>query len=648
MLQLIKKIAVVTALNFIVSGAHAQPSCHSVITPGLDLIQQSHLVSSLDPNKTLSFTIWLKLRNKQQLDELAQDVYNPQSVNYHHFLTQATYEQQFAPSAHTETMVQQYFIQHGMSAHVRNHSIRVRGTVAQINHALHIHMNRYRHHNHLFYANAELPHLPPKLSSVILGITGLNSGKKTHSNPIKTKVRKEKTMHQLDFVWNQFAPTALPTDTSLSGFTGAQLQKTYNLSNIPPVNGVHLDGKGQTLVIVDKCGTNGPVDILNDANTYFNENGITPFTTTGVKKNFAIINSDGTPFKKCPDASSFSREIVLDIESSHTIAPGDNTVLVLGKDQQTTLIDVIHTLINNNYTIAGFSNAYVISNSWSDPETSYNTVLEQTLELASAHGISVNFSSGDCGDNTYATSGKCTGSSNTPVVNYPSSSAYVTAVGATAVFVDASYRYAFETVWGTVRPSGNSYAYDGGTGGGISKCYGPVAWQDSIDTFTAGGYGVISDFHRRRSLPDVAMLGDPQTGLLIIAEGQQVKDGGTSLACPLFSATLILVNQARNLLNKGTPIGHAAPYLYQSNSLLLTSNALRLIIPPAIMISGATPPPATTIQGVPAPASAFTIHNATFGWDSSLTIEPEKQFWNDAVGVGSPNIPNFVTIMANM
>ncbi|MDI1351609.1 MAG: S8 family serine peptidase, partial [bacterium] len=372
--------------------------------------------------------------------------------------------------------------------------------------------------------------------------------------------------------------------------------------------------------------------------------------TSGSGKNFAIINANGTPFKSCPNASSFSTEIALDVESSHTIAPGGNTVLVLGRsDQKSTLTDVITSLIRNKYTIAGFSNSYVISNSWSGIERTRDTSLETTLELAAAAGISVNFSSGDCGDNTYSNNKKCTSSSSSPpTVDYPSSSAYVTAVGATALFVDKHFRYAFETVWGTVKKLNGILSYDGGTGGGISQFYGPVSWQVPISNFTAGGYGLISHYGNHRALPDIAMLGDPRTGLLITAHNAQVQDGGTSLACPLFSATLVLVNQARNLLHKGTPIGQAAPYLYQKNAVLLAKRALNLIVPPALIISGATPPPATSINGTPAPASAFSIKNKTFGWDSSLTVEPEEQFWNDGVGVGSPNIPNFVQTMANM
>ncbi|CEG56619.1 S53 family peptidase [Legionella fallonii] len=648
----LKKVALLLlpySLVAMTSYASQPKSLLSVSNPGLSLLSQATLIKPVDPKTKISFTAWLKLRNKKDLDQLVQDVYDPNNSLYHQFLTPTLYEEKFAPSKDAEEAVQHFFISYGMHATIVNHSVRITGSVEQIEHVLHVQMNHYRYQDKRVYANSSAPQLNPEIAQYISEITGLSTIPQFHSN-IDSAKHSDATQHELNFVWNAFVPSAIPTDISLQGFSGANLQKTYGLGNIPSINGVHLDGSGQTLVIVDNCGTNGPAQILSDANQYFNANGIKPFVTSGPTKNFAIINPDGSPFTKCPGASSFSREVALDVESSHTLAPGDNTVLVLGaSDQKSTLIDVINALISNNFTIGGFSNAYVISNSWSGPETSIDTALEAALQVAAAAGISVDFSSGDCGDNTYSTEKKCTGTwPSSPAVDYPSSSPFVTAVGATAVFVDPKYRYAFETVWGTVRSVHGTLSYDGGTSGGISQLYGPVSWQSSISNFTAGGYGVISHFGSRRALPDISMLGDPNTGLLIIAEGKQVQDGGTSLACPLFSATLVLVNQARSLLNKGTPIGQAAPYLYQKNQELLANRAINLIIPPAIIISGATPPPSTTIHNTPAPASAFTINNVTLGWDSSLTLEPESQFWNDGVGVGSPNIPNFVMTMANM
>ncbi len=649
MLKLKNVAFLLLSANFMATTPYAKQvnDLLNLPSPGLNLLNQATWVKPVDPKVKISFIVWLKLRNKSELDKLVKDVYDPNSPRYHQFLTSSLYEQEFAPSKEAEEVVQQFFSTYGMQTKIVNHSVHVIGTVAQIKQALHVQINDYQYQNEIVYANAQAPKLNREVAQYIADITGLNTIPVFHSNEENFK-KNPKTVHDLNFIWNAFKPFALPTDISLQGFTGANLQKTYNLQNIPRINGKHLDGTGQTLVIVDKCGTNTPNQILHDANQYFNANNIKPFILSGPLKNFAMINPDGTPFTTCPNASSFSNEIALDIESSHTIAPGNNTVLVLGSDQKAILAQVIHTLIQNNYTIAGFANAFVISNSWSGQEVLDNS-FESILELAAAAGVSVNFSSGDCGDNTYSTQKKCSGSPlSLPSVDYPSSSAYVTAVGATALFVDTSYRYAFETVWGAVKTVNGNSSYEGGTGGGISQYYKAIHWQNSISSFTAGGYGLISNYGYRRALPDIAMLGDPRTGLLIIADGAQVQDGGTSLACPLFSATLLLVNQARSLLNKTTPIGQAAPYLYQMNHILLSSKAINLIVPPARIISGTTPPPSTTIQGTPAPASAFTLMKSTFGWDSSLTIEPEDQFWNDGVGVGSPNIPNFVLTMANM
>src|SRR6185312_4101921 len=160
---------------------------------------------------------------------------------------------------------------------------------------------------------------------------------------------------------------------------------------------------------------------------------------------------------------------------------------------------------SNNYTIAGFANAYVVSDSWGGTEGSYATAMETTLETAAASGISVDFSTGDCGDGTYHSSWPCTASGSANV-EYPASSAYSTAVGGTSVFVDNNWNYAFESLWGSYY-AGHFY---GGTTGGISQFYGPVTWQSSISGFTAGGYnaGTVGDYNMR-ALPDIAMLADP-------------------------------------------------------------------------------------------------------------------------------------------
>ncbi|KTD14499.1 serine protease, subtilase family [Legionella gratiana] len=645
----------------------------SLPSPGSSLIEHATFVKPVEAHKKLKFIVWLKLRNKAQLDKLVEEIYDPHSPNYQRYLTHDVFEEHYAPTKEIEDALQKYFTAQGMQADIVNHSVQVTASVHQIENTLHTSLNYYFYDQGMIYANASKPSLPSEIAQYIVDITGLNNIPLYHPNNMFTQMNA--SSYEQEFIGDVLIPKAIPTTTSIHGFSGEQLQYTYNINNIPPVSGTHLDGKGQTLIIVDGCGENSPEQILSDANQYFSANGIKPFFTSGASRNFAMLNQNLTPYTTVctptsPGQYGFTGEIALDVESSHTLAPENNTVLIVtdGNNQAAALQSVISYLVANYFTIAGFSNAYVISNSWTSPESASvdpNTSMEQSLQTAAAFGISVQFSSGDCGDNTYTSPRKgadgkikCKNKGDAKAVNYPASSPYVTAVGATSIFVDNNYNYAFENVWGTydVKKAG----FVSGTTGGISQFYQAPIWQSSINTFYAGGYGHISaPAHAKcgvmgsqpcRAVPDVSMLGDPSTGLNMVINGSYIQNGGTSLACPLFSATILLVNQGRTLLNKPR-IGHTAPYLYQMNSILRSKRALNLIVPPAKVIDGATAPDPSTYPK--APSTAFVLPNKQgdediWGWDSALTIAPESQFWNDAIGVGSPNLPNFVPLMANL
>ncbi|QEY52724.1 S53 family peptidase [Legionella longbeachae] len=645
----------------------------SLPSPGSALIEKAIFIKPVEAHKKLKFIVWLKLRNKAQLDKLVEGIYDPKSPNYQHYLTQDLFEAHYAPTEEVEHTLQEYFIAQGMQADIVNHSVHVTASVQQIENTLHTSINYYLYEHDIVYASTSKASLQAEMAQYVVDITGLNNIPLYYPNNVSSPGNV--ASHDETFFWDALMPNAIPTTTSVHGFSGEQLQYTYNINNIPPVNGTHLDGKGQTLIIVDGCGATQPQQILSDANQYFSANGIKPFFTTGPSRNFAMLNQNFTPYTTLctptrPGEYGFTGEIALDIESSHTLAPENNTVLIVTDDnnQAVALQNVIGYLTSHNFTIAGFSNAYVISNSWTSPESANadpNTSMEQSLQTAAAFGISVQFSSGDCGDNTYTSPRKgadgkikCQNKGDAKSVNYPASSPYVTAVGATSVFVDTFYNYAFENVWGTYDVKRNGFV--SGTTGGLSQFYQAPTWQRTIKSFYAGGYGYINDAINTvcgtganqpcRAVPDVSMLGDPGTGLNIVLDGAYLQDGGTSLACPLYSATMLLVNQARALLNKPR-IGHTAPYLYQLNTILRFKRALNPIVPPVKVIDGATAPDPSTYPT--APSTAFVLPNKQgdldiWGWDSALTIAPESQFWNDAVGVGSPNLPNFVPVMANL
>jgi subtilase family serine protease len=617
-----------------------------LVTPGLALVPQAEFVKRVSADKTRHFIVWLNLRNKDKLDKLVRDIYDPTSAKYHHYLTGEQFKSDYAPSEESFNRVQHYFSAQGMSAKRVHNSIRVTAKVKQIEQVFKIKMNTYRFQGKTVIANASSPTLNPDIAQDILEVSGLNEmiqfKPNNHRMPKEVTNVNAKGAHDLNFSWNSFVPLAQPTTTSIGGLTGSQLQTAYNLANVQPINGIPIDGAGQTVVIINACGINNASTIQADANSYNAANGITPLSAA----NFSVINPDGTPYTSCGTAglTGWETEIALDVESAHTIAPGANTVLILSSantNLDSAVGDVIMTLTQRNFTIGGFGNAYVISNSWGATEVPGGIPsLETNLQIAAASGLSFNFSSGDCGDNTYTSSGWGCAAQSLSVL-LPASSPFVTAIGGTSLFVDNSYTYAFESGWGTYLNS----AFVSGSGGGLSTNNSSPSWQSAISGFTAGGYngGDVGSYNMR-AIPDIAMLADSTTGLFIYvsnAGSSPFPIGGTSLACPLFTGTLALINQARTLLSGGAPqpIGQAAPLLYIHNNTLSNSQAINPVVPPHQIISGATPPP------IGAPLSAFTIGGITYSWDSSLTII-ENQFWNDVVGVGTPNVPNFVMQMA--
>ena len=453
-------------------------------------------------------------------------------------------------------------------------------------------MNQYQYQNKPVYANTTAPIINHDIAQYVLGITGLNTIPNYHPT-LRRMINLSQGSDALtnahpstdiNMLWDSFVPSAQPTTTSLNGFTGAQLRTTYGVAGLNFSQAVPLDGTGQTIVIVDACGTNSPAQIVNDANLYNTANSL-PSLSLG--RNIQILQSPGLPSDNTTtctagDAADWAGEIALDVEAAHTMAPGANIVLILvpsALSLDTGLNAVVNWLGSHNFSFNGFGNAYVISNSWGGPEQAANPLMELSLLIASTQGISVNFASGDAGDEYEAYTPHQTR------VNYPASSTYATAIGGTSLFVDTNYNYAFEAGWGTYTDH-----FLSGSGGGISTLYGPAAWQTPISTFTAGGYNVVGNYSACgavnssvcRALPDIAMLGDPQTGLIIYVSGTNTQMGGTSLATPLFAGTLTLVNQLRSLLKGGTPspIGQAAPYLYNNQSALVNNPSLTVIAPP--------------------------------------------------------------------
>jgi pseudomonalisin len=117
--------------------------------------------------------------------------------------------------------------------------------------------------------------------------------------------------------------------------------------------------------------------------------------------------------------------------------------------------------------------------------------------------------------------------------SYPASSPYVIAVGGTTLSTSGTgSTYSSETAW----------AYGGG---GPSLYEVQPRWQSGIVPGT------------KRGVPDVAFDANPSSGVLLIFDGSQTSNGGTSLASPLFVGAWARIESAHK-----NSLGFAAPWIY--------------------------------------------------------------------------------------
>jgi subtilase family serine protease len=219
----------------------------------------------------------------------------------------------------------------------------------------------------------------------------------------------------------------------------------------------------------------------------------------------------------------------------------------------------------------------------------------------------------------------------------------VTAVGGTSLAVDKNNGYGFETGWatGTSALSADGTAWNPpfpgdflyGGGGGVSSLFAEPSYQR----------GVVpnSIAHGHRSSPDVAMDGDPQTGMLV-GETQTFPDGstryseyrigGTSLSSPLYAGLEALADQAA-----GHPHGFANPAIY--------AQAGRSVLHD---IKGKSPVPAVVRvnynNSVDAGDGISVILRSLDDEAQSLHLAPG---WDNLTGVGTPNGPGYVKALGS-
>lgn len=620
-----------------------------------------------DSSKTIDVTIHLKLHSRQVLDQTVTNLYDPASASYQRWLTPQQFHQQFSPTSQELEVVKQFASSHNLhitATDKGNHFVRARGTVADVESAFQVQIQRFALNGKTYRANTSEPKIQGLASTLVASVGGLSDYRMEPriKYPLDPKTGKAvaptllTSPDGLYFEGQAFrkpethvfttSGASLPIGVYYGNRYGADITNTtkghlppqgYSPNEIQTAFGLKaaykkgLDGSGQTIVIVDAYGS---PTIQNDLATFSKIYGLPAPTAS----NFQIYYPSGQP---ATENAGWAGETTLDVEWAHAIAPCAKIALVIAPTNYNTDLQAALSYAIEN----GLGNS--ISNSYGGAEALDDAADLETwngiLEFAAATGISVNFSSGDDGD-FYAATGVKT-------VSSPSDSPFATSVGGTSLALASDNSLLWQTGWGnnatllasatdsvTDPPLNLGFIY--GAGGGESSFFAKPRYQKNLP-----GSG--------RQQPDIAQLADPYTGteIILTVNGAQYVEvsGGTSLAAPLFSAEWALANQyARR------PLGQAAQVISRlpSNALLDVKPVSSVTNPAGTIFdksgvsfysqSALVEPLQNTTRFYSAfynePSSGFW-YVLSFGTDSSLTVTPG---WDNVTGWGTPNGLKFI------
>jgi subtilase family serine protease len=322
-----------------------------------------------------------------------------------------------------------------------------------------------------------------------------------------------------------------------------QIQKAYDLA---PLFKKGIDGKGQTIVIVDSFGS---PTIRHDLAVFDKQFGLP------APPSFDIIRPAGpvAPYKPTPTRSGWAGETTLDVEYSHVMAPGASIVLVETPDSENEGKTGFPSIVKAEKYVIDHHLGGVISQSFSATEQSFSSA-QQLLSLRSAykdaaqHGVTVLAASGDSGAADVRYNGET-------YYTYP-----VTCVGGTELHLNAGgTRTKPDSVWNdTYNKATNEYAYgDAGPnplsgGGGRSVIFARPGYQNSVKS-------VVDD---QRGVPDISMSASCNGSVDTYMSFGGAPPGwypvcGTSEATPLFAGVVALADQVAK-----HPIGLINPALY--------------------------------------------------------------------------------------
>jgi subtilase family serine protease len=591
----------VTAGQAVAKPTPTRVTLRGSLTPARE---RAHPAGTVAGTTTMRFNLNLKLRNAAGAKKFATQVSTPGSKLFHHYLTQKQWLAKYGPTSASMAAAESWLRSQGfkITSVPKTHLyVAASGSAAKVAKAFGTTLRYYKVNGHkVILANGALS-LPGSIAGTVTGVMGVNQVVATTSltdqgRSTKAKPNQEpgppagfRNPQPCSKAFNTEPDTADPSSLyapftgnnyDICGYKPSQLRTAYGINGA--VNAGD-DGTGVGVAIVDAYDS---PTLFADSARYANQNDGTHPLSSGQFFNDEPATVDNEDL--C-GASGWRTEQSLDVQAVHAMAPGAAILYVGAVDcLDTGLLDAVNTAIT--------SGASVVTDSWGNTlgdllsDAASKTAFDDTFLVADGTGVSVLFSSGDNGDNF--------GISGLAVPDYPSTSPFITAVGGTTLEVNAAGHRGAEFGWSTAKQTlctsqpetdckkstdqPGALAWQAGGGGGSSYTYAEPSYQTNVVPPAIAFRNVALFGVPTRAEPDISMDADAQSGMLIGATQAfpggnhygQFKEGGTSLASPLFAGVIADADQAAN-----ASLGFLNPELYKAFSD--TPSAFTDILPPS-------------------------------------------------------------------
>ncbi len=641
--------AAVLATTVAVAGtASASPGRHALPDSAPHWLAKAKQTSSVAKSTNVDFTVVLGMRNAAGAKSLLQRVSDPRSASYGKWLTNAQFRAQFAPAKSDVAAVQSWLRSSGLK--VENSlpsgmAIEASGSAAQVEKVFATSLKNYRYKGTTVSTNTSTLSLaastPARVLSAVSGVFGLDQGSilKTPAKALPGPPPGSRYgVAPCSSYYGQKVATDKPPAYGKSqpyavcGYGPQQYQGAYGEASLLAKG---ITGKGVTVAITDAYAA---PTILEDAQQYSSAHS-QPLFKPGQFNQITPKPNAYNMIGQC-DAQGWYGEETLDVEAVHAMAPGAKVVYV-GAKNCTNGLDMAWANAIDNHV------ADIITNSWTDGVDdladlgqSYVDFYVQSSLEAALTGITVNFSSGDAGDNT---SGGTDVASRT--VEFPADLPYVTGVGGTSVEVGTNNQWLGEYGWQnaysnlvngawTPAPPGD---YSSGGGGGTSVLFEQPWYQKGV---VPGSMSKYFGSTPMRTVPDISMPGDPNTGMRVgetqvFPDGtywDQYRIGGTSLSSPLMAGVLAVANQY-----VGHPLGFVNPLYYQ----LSGSSALHDIVAPTSPVAQVRTNYVNAVDN--SQGKAYILQTV----DTQSSTIHSVPGYDDETGVGTPYGPRFFSALAS-